>query len=87
MSLRTRGKTISDGEISAIGRDGFWLIYTGKEYYVPFEDYPIFRKATVEQIYSVSVISPGQLRWETLDCDIEIDALEKPEEFPLMFNP
>lgn len=87
MSLRARGKDILGSEVSAIGRDGFWLIYEGKEYYVPFEDYPIFKNATVEQIYSLAVIAPEHLRWESLDCDIEVEALEKPEEFPLVYKP
>lgn len=86
MSLKQRGKTILGSEVTAIGREGFWLIYSGKEYYVPFDDYPVFKDATVEQIYSMTVIAPGHLRWDSLDCDMEVEALERPEDFPLVFK-
>ena len=87
MSSRARGKTILGNEVTGIGKDGLWLIYEGREYYVPFEDYPVFGDATVEQIYSMTVSAPGHLRWKSLDCDIEIEALERPDDFPLIFKP
>ena len=85
MFLKKRGKYIYASEVTAVGRDGFWLINQDQEFFVPFNDYPVFRKATVEQIYNMDEIGPGQLRWESLDADIELDALENPERYPLKF--
>jgi hypothetical protein len=85
MNLGKRGKNISVSEVSAIGRDGFWVISHDREFFVPFDNYPVFRQATVEQIYAVEEIGPDQLRWEALDVDIEVAALEHPERFPLKF--
>ena len=42
--------------------------------------------ATVKQLYPMKVIAPGYFRWEELDCDIEVSALEKPDEYPLVFR-
>ncbi len=85
MLSKKRGKNISASEVTAVGRDGFWLINQDREFFVPFNDYPVFRKATVEQIYCIEEIAPGQLRWESLDADIELEALETPERYPLKF--
>jgi hypothetical protein len=85
MYLKKRGKHIYASEVTAVGRDGFWFISQDKEYFVPFSNYPVFRQATVEQIYGLEEIAPGQLRWDSLDVDIELGALENPERYPLKF--
>lgn len=86
MALRTHGRNILDNEVTNIGEDGFWILYDNKEYFISFEDYPVFKDTTVKDIYSMKVIAPGQLRWECLDCDIEIIALESPYEYPLIYK-
>lgn len=69
-----------------IFRDGFWLLVDDREYFVPFDDYPAFRKATVGQIYLVERLSPSQFYWPELDIDLELEALENPERYPLLFQ-
>jgi len=56
------------------------------EYFVPFTDYPFFRKATIEQIIDFEMLSPHQLYWKSLDCDIELMALANPQQFPLLYK-
>lgn len=85
MSSEAPGKSTCPGEVTSIGRDGFWLISGDREFFVPYENYPIFRRATVEQIYAMQEIAPGQLHWEAIDVDIEVEALDHPERFPLRF--
>ena len=79
------GASISISEVTSIGRFGFWLICQNGEYFVPYSDYPVFKTATIDQVYAMEEIAPGQLRWESLDADIELEALEHPEKFPLKF--
>jgi len=87
MSSSEHGSTtlINNG-ITNITNIGFWVLVNRKEYFVPFEHYPCFRKATIEQIADFKISLPGQLYWESLDCDIELDALSNPEAFPLHFS-
>jgi hypothetical protein len=85
MPSRARGKNISGSEVTGVSRDGFWVIRNDCEYFVPFDAYPVFRSATVEQIFSMEEIAPGQLRWEFLDADVEVEALAHPERFPLKY--
>jgi hypothetical protein len=85
-TIKTRGRSASASEVTNIGKSRFWVLYGGREYFISFHEYPVFRNATVKEIYSMKVIAPGQLRWKELDCDIEIDALEKPEAYPLVYK-
>ena len=57
-----------------------------REYFVPFSDYSAFLDATVSQIHGVRQPGPGQLSWPELDVDIELEALDRPEAFPLKFR-
>lgn len=87
MSSSTPGTDISYSEITNITKLGFWLLVDDQEFFVPFDDYPAFREATIAQIYAVRRLSPRQFYWPELDIDIELDALEQPDRYPLTFHP
>ena len=80
------GVATSQGQVTDVIVTGFWLLVDDQEYFVPFEDYPVFGEATVAQIYNLQRLSPTQFRWPELDADIEFEALEHPEQFPLAFH-
>ncbi len=84
--LLQRGTGISASEVTNIGATGFWLLVDDREYFVPFSDYPVFKTAPVEQIFAMKQIGPRQYHWPLLDADVEIDALERPERFPLVWD-
>ena len=77
---------MSPSEVTNIGPTGFWLLIDDEEYFVPFANYPVFQKATIEQIFAVQRLSPSQFHWPALDADIELDALEHPEQYPLVWR-
>ncbi len=85
--LRARtGTSTLDSEVTDITSIGFWLLVDGTEYFVPFSEYPIFPTATVGAIFNVQQLAPGQLYWPEIDADIEIEALEHPEDYPLVWH-
>jgi hypothetical protein len=90
--LEQRGTSISgpdslpDCQVSAVDAIGLWLLVGDREYLIPFADYPQFREARVEQVFAVRMISPQQMRWETLDIDVELEALTMPEHYPLVWQ-
>ncbi len=87
MNLQSRGtSTLTNNEVTNISKFGIWIIIDDIEYFISFEDYPQFKNATVEQILSFETLSPTQLYWKSIDCDIEIDALINPQQFPLKFK-
>ena len=86
MSLSMSGTDILEYEVTNIDKHGFWLLVEDKEYFVSFEDYPAFKKATIEQMLNVHREGPGQFNWPDLDADIELEALDFPEHFPLQYT-
>ena len=40
MKLKTRGADISDVEVSGISPNGMWLFVKGREYFMPYAEYP-----------------------------------------------
>jgi hypothetical protein len=86
MSSSQPGIGISHSEVTSINAIGFWLLVEDAEYFVPFSDYPAFRTATIDQIIDMQQIGPRQLHWPALDADIELDALEHPAHYPLLWR-
>jgi hypothetical protein len=86
MISRQPGNSISASEVTNIEPLGFWVLVDGREYFVPFADYPVFQAASIQQIFQMERLSPRQLHWPELDADIEIDALETPEHYTLIFR-
>ena len=86
MSLSNHGKNTFQCEVTNITIHGFYVLIDDKEYFISFEEYPDFKKSIVSDIYSVRLLPPDQLRWDNLDIDIDLEALEEPEKFPLKYS-
>ncbi len=80
-----RGVSISPVEVSAASRYGFWLLLEdNEELFVPFADFPWFRKASVEQLFYVERPQQHHLYWPELDVDLHLDSIRHPDLFPLV---
>lgn len=77
---------ISKYEIIDINKNGIWIFIEGEEYFIPFKEFPLLKDATVDKIFNVIYSSPNHLYWEELDIDIELDSIEHPENYPLIFK-
>jgi hypothetical protein len=86
MSSAPLGTDISHSEVTNISAAGFWLLVDDAEFFVPFSAYPVFRSATIDQILQMQRLAPKQFHWPALDADIELDALERPEQYPLLWQ-
>ena len=84
MSSNVAGKNISEIEIQSISGFGIWLLVQGKEYFMPYEQFPWFKDAKVGQILNVTLSPSGKLHWPDLDVDLSVEVLEAPERFPLI---
>ncbi|MBI1319899.1 MAG: DUF2442 domain-containing protein [Candidatus Hydrogenedens sp.] len=84
MSSDRLGVPTSGVEVTNIGPHGFWLLVSDREYLLPYESYPWFKKATIEQILDVRLEHGCHLHWPSLDVDLSIEILEHPEAFPLI---
>ena len=63
---------------------GFWLFVGARELFVPFEQFPWFRDASIRAITNVQLPSPHHLYWPDLDIDLAVESIEHPEKYPLV---
>ncbi len=77
------GAATSEVEVTNISQHGLWLLLDDRELFLPFADFPWFKRATVEAILRVERPAPGHLHWPKLDVDLAVDSIEHPERYPL----
>lgn len=83
MSSKPLGKNTSQVEVTNISSHGIWLLASGQESFLPFDDFPWFKDAPVAMIFRVEEPSPGHYYWPELDVDLTDEIVAHPERFPL----
>jgi Protein of unknown function (DUF2442) len=78
------GTATSVAEVTHVSKHGFWLFLDGEELLVPFEQFPWFKKATIEQLSDVQWPTPNHLYWPQLDADLSVESIRDPSAFPLI---
>lgn len=71
-------------EVSNVSRHGFWLLAGDEELFLPFEHFPWFRAATIEQVSTVERPTADHLYWPLLDIDLSVQSIRDPASFPLV---
>lgn len=79
------GKNISPIEINISGF-GVWLLVNDMEYFLSYQDYPWFQKAKVSDVYNVELLHETHLHWPSIDVDLDLQSLDKPENYPLVYQ-
>jgi len=80
------GKKNSEVEVSHINAHGLWLCIKDKEYFLPYSDFPWFKEGKIKEILNVQLLHGYHLYWPELDIDLEIDSLENPQSYPLIYR-
>ena len=78
------GTVTSVAEVTHVSKHGFWLLLDSEELLVPFEQFPWFKKATIEQLSEVLWPTPNHLYWPQLDADLSVQSIRDPAAFPLV---
>lgn len=95
MSLRTmkkrsakRGGSISvpEVEVQNVSEHGLWLLAKGREYFLPSDKFPWFKKAQVADVCNVELLHGYHLHWPALDIDLELASFEDLENYPLTYR-
>jgi hypothetical protein len=71
-------------EISHVSQHGLWVLLDAEELFLPFEQFPWFRDATIAQICSVERPTEDHLYWKQLDIDLSLQSIRNPTAFPLI---
>lgn len=83
MNSLTHGKNTSETEITHISPHGVWLLSSsGKELFMPYEEFPWFKEQPVKVIYNVEEQSPGHFYWPDIDVDLSEKMIENPSHYP-----
>ena len=77
------GTATSAAEVTNISKHGFWMLIDGRELFLPFEQFPWFKEATVAAILRLERPAPEHLRWPDLDVDLALESIEHPGRYPL----
>lgn len=77
------GTSTSTAEITNISKHGVWLLLDDRELFLSFDQFPWFKKATVDTILNLERPAPQHLRWPDLDVDLAVESIEHPEQYPL----
>jgi hypothetical protein len=78
------GNNTSGPEVTHVSPHGLWLLVSGRELFMSFEQFPWFRSAAIGAIHHVEQPSPRHLYWPDLDVDLAVESIEHPERFPLI---
>lgn len=84
MKSARSGMSTSEVELFSVTQRGLWLLVDGREYHLPFRDFPWFKRASIEQLSVIERPSPDHLRWPMLDVDLTLESIERPGDFPLV---
>ena len=86
MKSEKAGIDTSEVEVTNISSHGIWIYIRGKEYFLPFDEFPWFKRATISQLQNLQFIDDHHLRWPEIDVDLELDSLINPEDYPLIYR-
>ena len=71
-------------EVTHVSKHGFWLLLDSEELLVPFEHFPWFKNATIDQLTDVQWPTQNHLYWPQLDADVSVESIRNPAAFPLI---
>ena len=71
-------------EVTNVSRHGLWLLVGDEELFLPFEQFPWFRDASIEKISVVERQAADHLYWSLLDIDLSVESIRNPAAFPLV---
>lgn len=80
------GAPTSTVEVTNVSKHGLWLLTAGGEFFLPFDEYPWFRNATLAHVLNVRENAPGHYHWPDLDVDLSAQIIANPSRFPLKWS-
>ena len=78
------GGSTSGVELQNVSPHGLWILVDGQEHYLPFDQFPWFRDATVAQLAEIKRPQLEHLRWPKFDVDLTLASIKYPERYPLV---
>jgi len=86
MTSSRLGTNTSAAEVLNISAYGIWVLVLGREYFLDYDCYPWFKEARVADILQIELLQDSHLHWPNLDVDLELECLDNPEKYPLIYR-
>jgi hypothetical protein len=83
MSSEALGQSTSGPEVTHVSGHGIWLLVRDEELFLPYDDFPWFREASISAILNVEEPTRGHFHWPDLDVDLGLESIAHPQRFPL----
>ena len=55
-----------------------------REYYLPYDKFPWFKRAAVDDVFNVQLLGRERIRWDALDVDLSLSIIANPDKYPLV---
>ena len=81
MKSENTGTATLAAEVLNVSPHGFWLLLGEREFFLGYEDFPWFRRATMEDLFEVELHHGNHLFWPHLDVDLDLDRIEAAKPF------
>jgi hypothetical protein len=78
MNSKALGKNTSEPEVTNISSHGVWLLANSQELFLPYQDFPWFKDASISKVLNVEELTPGHFYWPDLDVDLTLEIIEHP---------
>lgn len=78
------GTSTSAPELTHVSRHGMWLLLGEEELLLPFDKFPWFKKATIEQLEQIEWPTLDHLYWPQIDVDLSVASIRDSAAFPLV---
>jgi hypothetical protein len=79
-----RGASTSAVEVTHVSSHGLWVLLPDGEVFLPYEQFPWFKEATIREVLHVKLLHGRHLYWPDLDVDLSVESLRQPDQFPLV---
>jgi hypothetical protein len=81
MKSAKSGENTWAAEVTRVSEQGVYLLVDGEEeLFLPFGEFPWFRRAAFDQVLQLERLSVDHLRWPALDIDLSIESIRHPSD-------
>ncbi|MCD4696316.1 MAG: DUF2442 domain-containing protein [Bacteroidales bacterium] len=84
MKSLKNGTNILKAEITNVSQHGFWIYFSGKEYFLDYLNYPWFKDCTLSSLFNFTSDKYGNFHWKDLDIDLNLEIITNLEKYPLI---
>jgi len=84
MKSEPLGRATLEVEVTNISGHGLWILVDEEELFLPFDEFPWFKEASVSAVLNVERQGKEHLYWPILEVDLTLESIRHPDRYPLV---